>query len=366
MLETWKEIVIEAPGFYIGWGGLLIGALFGFVVQRTNFCTMGSISDIMNFGNYDRFRAWLLAAAVAVIGLAVLQNAGAMNAADSMYLSPNFGWLGNIVGGLIFGIGMVYAGGCMSRNLVRTGSGDLPSLVVILVAGISGYMTIGGLLGTTRVAIFGAFTPDLSQTSAEMETQGLDEFLSVLTGMEASTANLVTVVLISGAILIYCFMNAQFRKSMPNIIAGVGIGLCVIAAWLLTGLAQDEFADVPVALTSLSYVRPAGDTLDFMMRSTAYQMVPFAVSSTLGALLGAFVGAMSQKRFHFATFNDAGDTIRNLAGAVFMGVGGVLALGCTVGQGITGFSTLAIGSVITLVFIIIGGVVGMKAMEAMA
>jgi len=178
MIDTLKEIVIESPAFYIGWGGLLIGIVFGFIVYRTNFCTMGSISDIMSFGDFRRFRSWMLAVAVAILGVALLQAIGVADMANSMYLSPNFGWLGNVVGGLMFGFGMVFSGGCISRNLVRAGSGDLRSVVILLVTGLFAFMTIGGLLGPARVAIFGPATVNLGDLN--MATQGAGEFLYLL------------------------------------------------------------------------------------------------------------------------------------------------------------------------------------------
>ncbi len=361
MLEIWKEIVIENPAFYVGWGGLLIGTIFGFIVYRTNFCTMGSISDIMSFGDFRRFRSWLLAGAVGMLGVGALETLGVVNVADSIYLTPNFGWLANIVGGLMFGFGMVFAGGCISRNLVRAGGGDLRSVVVLLFTGVFGFMTIGGLLGPLRVALFGPVTIDLSNRG--METQGVDEFFSVATGMATGTANTITLLLIAGAFLLYVFKDRGFRTSPVHIIAGVGIGLCVVAGWLLTGLAQDEFADVPVLLTSLTYVRPTGDTLDYLMRYTALGPPGFGVVTLAGALLGGFLGAFSRGRLHLTTFADKKDSIRNMFGAAFMGVGGVLALGCTVGQGLTGVSTLAVGSFITLTSIIGGAIVGVKVLE---
>lgn len=364
MIEAWKEIVIESPGFYIGWGGLLIGLAFGFIVYRTNFCTMGSISDILSFGNYSRFRAWLLAGAVAILGVTGLQALGVMTPSDAMYLTPNFGWLGNIVGGLLFGFGMVFAGGCISRNLVRAGGGDLRSIVVLMITGIFGFMTIGGLLGPLRVSLFAPGTTDLRDFG--METQSIGEVLAKVGGLEVASANTIMAFIIAGGILIYCFKDAQFRSSWRNMIAGTGIGLCVIAGWFLTGLAQDDFADVPVGLASLTYVRPTGDTLDYLMRFTALGGPGFGVVTTAGALLGGFFGAMSMGRIHLTTFADKDDSIRNMFGAALMGIGGVLALGCTVGQALTGFSTLAMGSMITFVFIVGGGILGMKTMERLA
>lgn len=364
MIETWREAVVESAAFYVGWGGLLIGVVFGYLVARTNFCTMGSISDILSFGSYNRFRAWLLACAVAILGVAAIEALGVADTADSMYQTPNLIWLANIVGGLMFGFGMVFAGGCISRNLVRAGGGDLRSVVVLLITGIFAYMTIGGILGPLRVALFDPATVDLTQ--AGMETQRIGELVSVATGLSLETAKIGTVILIAGAFLVYCFKDKEFRASGRDLVAGFGIGLCVVAGWFLTGLAADEFADVPVQLISLTYVRPAGDTLEYMMRFTALGPPGFGIVTTAGALLGGFLGAARSRGLMLTSFADAQDSVRNMFGAALMGVGGVLALGCTVGQAMTGFSTLAIGSAITFASIVTGGVFGVKTIERFA
>ncbi len=363
MLDMWRETMVENPGFYLGWGGLLIGTIFGFIVFRTNFCTMGSISDFLSFGDFRRFRSWLLAIATAMIGVALLERGGVADVSLSMYVSPTFTWGANIAGGLIFGIGMVFGGGCVSKNLVRAGGGDLRSLLVLVVIGITAFMTIGGLFGPLRVAVFGPVTADLGAMG--LADQRLGTVLAALTGMAADTAALVAVVVLAGGILAYCFSDKGFRTSPSHLIAGVGIGLCVLAGWALTGLAYDEFADNPT-LISLTFARPTGDSLDYLMRFTAFSGPSFAVTTTAGALLGAFLAALSQKKFALATFSDPSDTLRNLGGAVMMGFGGVVALGCTVGQAVTGFSTLAMGSGLTFIFIVIGGIIGMKIMEALA
>ncbi|WP_319823960.1 YeeE/YedE family protein [Thalassovita sp.] len=362
-MEALKEAAIESAAAYIGWGGLLIGTVFGFIVYRTNFCTMGSISDILSFGDFSRFRAWLLAIAVAILGVAGLELAGVADMSMSMYRGASFQWGGNVVGGLIFGFGMVFSGGCISRNLVRAGGGDLRSVVVLLITGIFGYMTIGGLLGPLRVSLFTPLTSDLSTLG--MEDQNIGAFLTLLFGLSTQTAATLSALVIAVLLLAYCFLNADFRTSGRNIAAGVGIGLCVVAGWFLTGITYDEFADNP-ELISLSYVRPAGDTLDYLMRFTALGAPGFGVATLAGALLGGFVGAASRGRLHLTTFADKSDSIRNMFGAALMGIGGVLALGCTVGQALTGVSTLALGSVLTFVFIVLGGVAGVKTMESLA
>jgi uncharacterized membrane protein YedE/YeeE len=361
MIEALRELVIASPALYVGFGGLLIGVVFGYIVFRTNFCTMGSISDIMNFGDYRRFRAWLLATATAILGATFVEVAGIADLTDSIYLTPSLNWFGNIVGGLLFGFGMVFAGGCTSRNLVRAGGGDLRSLMVIIVVGIFGYMTIGGLLGPLRVMIFTPTTVNLADYGLDSQRTG--DILAAMFGIDAKVAGSAMVVVILAGLLGYIFKDKGFRNSPMHIIAGAGIGLCVIAGWTLTGLAIDDFADVPVQLTSLTYVRPSGDLIDYLMRFTAYSAPSFAVVTTLGALLGGFIGAIAHGKFHIATFADAIDTTRNLFGAALMGIGGVLALGCTVGQAISGASTMALGSYITFAFIVLGGIAGMKFFE---
>lgn len=363
MIETWKAAVVENAALYVGWGGLLLGIVFGFIVYRTNFCTMGSISDILSFGDRNRFRAWLLAIAVAILGVLALEGMGVADMSMSMYQAPTLAWGANAIGGLIFGFGMVFSGGCISRNLVRAGGGDLRSIVVLLITGIFGYMTIGGLLGPLRVAIFTPMETDLS--AAGMEDQSIGAALSAFSGMSVEAATTASAIVIAGLLLAYCFTSADFRTSGRNLTAGIGIGLCVVFGWFLTGLAYDEFADNPT-LISLSYVRPVGDTLDYLMRFTALGAPGFGIVTVAGALIGGFLGAVSMGRLHLTTFADKADSIRNMFGAALMGVGGVLALGCTVGQGLTGVSTLAIGSVITFLFIVLGGVVGVKTMERIA
>ncbi len=361
MIESFRELVVESPGFYVGFGGLLIGLVFGYIVYITNFCTMGSISDIINFGDYRRFRSWLLAAAVAIVGAAYLRNTGIADIGSAMYLTPNFNWLANIVGGLMFGFGMVFAGGCASRNLVRAGSGDMRSVVVLIVIGIFGYMTIGGIIGPVRVAVFGPTVIDL--TEYDLENQSAGALMSLLSDIDVTTANFYATIAIVLALLVYCFMSLKFLKSIPHLAAGIIIGLCVVAGWMLTGLAFDEFADQAVPVASLTFVRPSGDTLDYLMRYTALGAPNFGVVTVAGALLGGFLGALSRGRLHMSTFANPTDFLRNVFGAALMGIGGVLALGCTVGQALSGFSTLAVGSMITFVFIVIGGIFGVKSLE---
>jgi uncharacterized membrane protein YedE/YeeE len=353
-----RDMITTNPGAWLAVGGFLIGTAFGAIVFRTNFCTMGSISDIMSFGDYRRFRAWILAATTALIGAQLLDAGGVVMLQKSMYLTPNLNWVGNLLGGLLFGYGMVFAGGCASRNLARVGSGDLRSLLTLIVMGLVAYMAIGGIIGPARAWL--DQTTSINLGSFKIASQGLPTII----GMSSSTGALIVTAVVALGALAYCFSDKEFRKSGVHVMSGVGIGLCVVAGWALTGLAFDELADRPVAPISLTYVRPTADTIEWLQRFTAARVPGFGVMTVLGAVFGAFLAAKAMGRFRFATFTDAGDTKRNLWGAVLMGIGGVMALGCTVGQAITGVSTLALGSFLTFAAIVVGGRIAMKRMEA--
>jgi uncharacterized membrane protein YedE/YeeE len=363
-MDALRELMTANQPLALAVGGLVIGLLFGAVVARTNFCVMGSISDMVTFGDRRRFRAWMLAAGTAMIGTQALAAAGVVPLEASMYLSPNLNWLGHIAGGLIFGFGMVFAGGCPSRNLARLGGGDLRSLMTLIVLGIVAHMTMGGLLGPARAEMERLTAFSLS--GLRIPSQGLGEIAGVLSGVSPALASAVVASVVGGGLLAWCFRDAAFRGSSVHVLSGLSIGLIVAAGWAVTGLAYDELAHRPTAPISLTYVRPVGDALEWLQRTTALGLPGFGVASVFGAVLGAFATARMMGRFRLTTFSDLGDTLRGFFGAALMGIGGVLGLGCTIGQGITGVSTLAAGSFLTLLAIIAGGIAGVRALERWA
>ena len=360
-MASLRDLIAANPSAWLAIGGLLIGTVFGFIVFRANFCTMGSISDIWSFGDYRRFRAWLLAGATAIVGAQLLDAGGVVALSRSMYLTPNLNWLGHILGGLLFGYGMVFAGGCASRNLARVGAGDLRSGLTLVVMALFAYMTIGGVFGPLRDLAERATTIGLG--SAGLKTQGIGSFVGAVAPANPLVVNLVVAAVIAAAVLAYCFKDASFRASRTHILSGLGIGLCIVAGWALTGLAFDDLADRPTQPLSLTYVRPTADAIEWLQRFSAGMIPGFGVTTVFGAILGSFIAASSMGRFQLTTFADVADTKRCLFGAALMGIGGVLALGCTVGQAITGISTLALGSFLTFAAIVAGGLLGMKRIE---
>jgi uncharacterized protein len=343
----------------LGAGGFLIGILLGAIVYRTNFCAMGSISDMVSFGDKRRFRAWVLAATTALIGTQMLSQFGVVDLGKSMYLGGSINWVGNLVGGALFGFGMVFGGGCATRNLARVGGGDLKALVTLLVLGISAYIAMTGVLGPLRAGLEQMTALALPNGT----NQGLGSVAALLTKSQPAAATWIVARVLTVAMLFYCFVDARFRSSWLHILSGVGVGLCIVAGWALTGLAFDELADKPTAPVSLTFVRPTGDALEWLQRFTALGAPGFGVSSVFGTILGAFLMAKTMGRFRLATFTDTTDTLRTLGGAVLMGIGGIMALGCTIGQGITGISTMSLGAFLTFAGLIAGGMVGVKTLE---
>jgi uncharacterized membrane protein YedE/YeeE len=354
-----RDLVSQNAQSFLALGGLLIGFAFGAVVYRTNYCAMGSLADIHTFGDWRRFRAWVLAAAMALTGATLLEWAGVVDLRRSMYLAPSLNWVGHSAGGLVFGVGMVLAGGCPSRNLARAGGGDLRALMTLIVLGLTAFMTIAGVLAPVRAALEGTTAVRLG----EAPSQGLGDLLAAYAGLTPAWAKPAAAAAVAAGALGYCLADGKFRRSALHVVSGVAVGLLVVAGWALTGLAYDEMAVRPTAPISLTYIRPVGDTLQWLSLYTATPMPGFGVASVLGALLGAFAAARAMGRFRLATFADTGDTVRNLTGAALMGVGGVLALGCTVGQAVTGVSTLAAGSLITFAAIVAGGLLGLRLLE---
>jgi len=342
----------------VAFGGFAIGLVFGATVQRTNFCTMGGISDLVLLGDGRRFRAWLLAIAVAIIGTQALHFAGLIDINKSIYLSANLGWLGAIIGGAMFGFGMTQTGGCASKTLVRLGAGNLKSFIVMMVLGIFAYMTLRGLLALPRLQIE---TTNIDLAARGLVNQNLGEMAGAAIGLSAAISRAIVATMLAILLLVICFKDAGFRRSAPDIVSGIIIGFCAIGGWYVTGvLAADEFN--PTQLASITFVAPAGETLQYLMTFTG-STINFGIAVIGGVIVGGFLMAVATGTFRVESFADRQDLTRHLGGAMLMGTGGVLALGCTIGQGITGMSTLALGSLIAWMSILGGAYVGIKYLE---
>ena len=326
-------------------------------MNRTNFCTMGAVSDWVNMGLNGRFAAWVLAMGIAVAGAQILELLGLVDLQSTIYRTTSFGWLGYIVGGVLFGIGMTLGGGCGQRSLVRLGSGNLKSLVVVLLLGITAYATLRGILGLVRVNYIEPAAIDLTESG--LEEQGLAAMLGNLTGLDPNGAMRWVVAIVVALLLIgWALRQPALRNSVDNLLGGIVTGLCVVGAWAITGIyGLDDFDPVPVE--SLTFIAPTGNTINYAMTFTG-AAINFGIAVVLGMIVGSFLYALVSRSFRLETFSDRSDMCNHLIGAVLMGFGGVLALGCTIGQGVSGVSTLAVGSFIAMISIVAGCALTLK------
>lgn len=337
--------------------GFLIAIVFGFVGNKTHFCSMGAISDVVNMGARGRMGAWFLAIGIAILGVQYLYISGKVDIDASVYRSPNLFLLSYILGGLIFGIGMTLAAGCGQRNLVRVGGGNLKALIVLIVLGITAYMTMRGILAVVRLEYIYAVNADL--TKQGIDNQGLFDYIGSLLKLEnSSLLQKIGGFVVAFGFIAYAFKHEEFRKSFDNILAGATIGICVVAAWYVSGyVGQDDFD--PITPQGMSFVGPTGNTISYLMTYTGSE-INFGIAIVLGMIFGSFIYAIISGTFRIETFSNKSEMVNHLVGAVMMGFGGVLSFGCTIGQGVTGMSTLAIGSFLTLASIIFGCALTMK------
>jgi len=337
--------------------GFALACVCGAVVNKTNFCTMGAVSDWVNMGAKGRFGAWLLAMGVAVAGAQFLELAGFIDLTESIYRTTTFGLGGFIIGGLMFGVGMTLSGGCGQRTLVRVGGGNLKSLIVFIVLGLSAYMTLRGILGVARLELIEPLSIDLSERGIDdpgLASMVLHWFNVELTNpLRWAFAAVVSVLLIGSALSI-----KELRSSFDNLLAGIVVGGVVVAAWIITGIiGYDDFDPVP--LEGMSFVAPIGNSISYLMTYTG-ATITFAISLVFGLVVGSFIYAIASGTFRIETFSERNDMINHLVGGALMGIGGVLSLGCTIGQGVTGISTLAMGSFIAVAFIMLGSAITMR------
>ncbi len=339
--------------------GFALGMVFGASVQRSNYCTMGAVSDVVLMGDSRRARAWALSIAVALVASQLVDALGLADLSRSIYRTPALGWAGALLGGSVFGFGMVLAGGCGSRILVRAGAGNLKSLVAVLVLGITALMTLRGLLATLRRPFEQATQIDLK--SAGFASQGLADLLARASGLGAGLWQAALTLILGVGLGAWAFASPALRRDRRLLIGALLIGLTIPAAWAATSWgASDPFDTMQVA--SLSFVAPIGEGLQYLMFFTGASL-GFGATTVGGVLAGSFLAAAVSGQLRLEGFRDTPDLMRHIFGGMLMGAGGVLALGCTVGQGLSGLSTLALGSLIAAASIVLGAVLALRWLE---
>lgn len=372
------------------WSTFVIALVMGAVVNKTNFCTMGAVSDAVNMGDWGRMRAWLLAIVVALLGVVVLEAMGMVAANDAFppYRMGQLVWAENLLGGFVFGIGMTLASGCGNKCLIRIGGGNIKSIMVLLIIGVIAYFMVNPFPGSDQTLMSVLFIDWIRPLAVNVGPY--QDLGSLVSRDNAVMARLVIGGLIAAGLLVFILKSAEFRSSFDNILGGIVVGLCVLGAWYVTSNLNLNIEDEVVALRhavtpdywdmytdfhagieekpvaaplspqSFTFINPMGQTVGYVAKGFDSTLLTFGIMSVFGVILGSLLWSLLSKGFRIEWFAGFKDFLNHFIGAVLMGFGGVLAMGCTVGQAITGVSTLAVGSILTFIAIVFGSALTMK------
>jgi uncharacterized membrane protein YedE/YeeE len=344
------EEPVPTPANIAVYSGLLIGLAYGAVGLLSGFCLLSSLRGWWASGDSRLIRTYALALGVAIAAAQLLAASGLVDLGKSIYLQPSFSAPLMLLGGVLFGYGMVLSNGCGSRALVLLGRGNLRSLVVVLVLGIAAQMTLKGLIAPTRVAV-------LQWTQIAPSVISLPALLAKF-GSSEPIARMIAASAISGALIIFAFAHAPFLRSKGQIAAGLAVGLLVTAGWFATGyLGADDFNPAPV--TSLTFIAPIADSIQYVMLSTGLTL-NFGITLVAGVVAGSLVTALVTGRFYWECYTSPRHMLRSIGGAALMGAGGAMAFGCSIGQGLTGLSTLALASFVAVAGILAGSALGLR------
>ncbi|HEB58402.1 MAG TPA: YeeE/YedE family protein [Gammaproteobacteria bacterium] len=391
----------SAQSFYL-WSIFGMSLFMGAVVNKTNFCTMGAVSDLVNMGDTGRLRAWLLAGTVALLGVTLFEFLGLFDLSSPGTGQPatlppyrgvadnyTFPWGRFVLGGFLFGIGMTFGSGCGNKTLIRIGGGNIKSILVFLLIMVIAYYMVDPFKQLEVNWYQAYFQPWLDKASFQMKvSHDFGSIAATLFGSAMATTKLIVGLLVGGTLLFLIFRSSEFRRNFDNVFAGVVIGLAVLGAWYITAninldidgdqmsmrtfvgeqwemiMDSDEGkpknASTNLLPTSYTFISPIGQTLGYAKSGFSISYLTFGVISVIGVILGSLLWALISKGFRIEWFASWKDFFMHTIGGILMGFGGVLGMGCTVGQGISGVSTLAVGSFLTLISIIFGSALTMK------
>ncbi len=343
----------------------VLAVIFGAVAQRVSFCTMGAISDIVNFSDWRRMRMWILAIAVGIIGTGLLEASGLIDTGKTIYTSARVPWLSHIVGGLLFGFGMTLGSGCGSKTLIRTGAGNLKSLVVLVFLAIGAYMTLKGAFAPFRANVLDTFRVAVGAPTSDLPA------LAMAAGVGQAVRYWLPL-LVALALLAFVFRDRDFRATPEMILGGIIVGAVIVGGWYVSGhlgylpedpqtLEEKFVATDSGRMESYSFVAPAAYLLELLLLWTDQsRILTFGIAGVLGLIVGSGAVALATRSFRWEGFGSVEDVANHVVGGLLMGFGGVTALGCTIGQGLSGVSTLAVGSILALASIVAGCVVALR------
>ncbi|MEH6831408.1 MAG: YeeE/YedE family protein [Sulfitobacter sp.] len=341
MLDLIPEPALTALVGFVG------GIFLGLAARIGRFCTLGAIEDVYYGESTLRLRMWGIAIGVAIIGTFSLSAAGLLDLDQTLYLSQGWNPFASVVGGLLFGYGMALAGNCGYGALARVGGGDLRAFLIVLIMGIAAYITLGGPLAGLRISIFGGPSP---VTTAPSIAQALSDF----TGLKVETIGIS----IGAALILLTCLNKEMRSARSHLFWGAVVGLAIVSGWAGTQWIAANGFDTP-RVVSHTFSAPLGETIIYTMTSSG-NTLSFGTGSVVGVVLGALLGSLLKGQFRWEACDDPRELRRQLLGAFVMGVGAVIAVGCSVGQGLSAFSVLAYSAPVTFVCIMLGAAFGLR------
>lgn len=328
-------------------GGLAGGFVLGFAARWGRFCTLNAIEDAVLGGNNNGLRMWGLAVAIAISGTYALSYFEFIDITKSFYISTPPALAASVFGGALFGLGMALVGTCGFGTLARMGGGDLKSVVTFLIFGITAYATMSGATAYIRIALF-------DSPSQVREASSIPQWVAGQTSIDAHHVAWI----ISASIAIFCLSSSAFRSEPKKIVVSLLVGLTITWGWIVTGIiVSDPFHPYP--LENFTFSGPTGDTIIYFMTMSGASL-KFGIGAVVGVVVGAAVTSVSLMQFRWEACDDAREMRRQIFGGALMGIGGVTAVGCTVGQGISAASVLAWSAPITLLSIFAGAWIGLQ------
>lgn len=370
------------------WMAFAVALIMGAVANKTNFCTMGAVSDLVNMGDTGRIRAWVFAMTIAILGVAFLEFFDIMSVDNSRppYRGSSFAWLEYIIGGVMFGVGMTLGSGCGNKTLVRIGGGNIKSIFVFIIISICAYFMVNPFPGTDDTIYSMIFYPWTNPTTVNLtSTQDIG---AVIGG--AANAHLfrfIAGLVVAVLLLVYVFKSNDFRGSFDNKLGGLVIGIAVVAGWYISTslvhissegelftwskyasndvwtMIQEGKAPSGIAAQSYTFINPIGEMTGYAVQGVEGMRgntMTYGMMAVFGVIAGSLLWSIISRSFRIEWFVNGKDFFTHAIGAVLMGVGGILALGCTIGQAVTGVSTLALGSILAFASIVFGSAMTMK------
>ncbi len=334
-------------------GGFVCGFAAGAAARYGRVCSMSAVEDALIGRDFRAAKAWGLALAVALVLTQILSMFWPLDWTASVYGAPVLDVLGTFVGALIFGFGMALVGTCSFGLLVRAGSGDMRAVVSACVVGISAFTVTAGVLAPLRLLLTTPVTVDTTSFGGPM----ISGIAGQLFGIDRGQAGLVAAFALAFVLVAAAILDRRLRRRPRLLLAAVVMGASIAGGWLVTAMALERLDTA--RLESLSFVAPVGRLLVQIM-TDQLRDASFGVAAVVGVVAGASATAILKKEVRWEAFDDVREMRRHMLGALLMGIGGVLARGCTIGQGMTAASALAISAPIVVVGVIVGAKIGLS------